>query len=95
MTPALFIPEGERFIPTELSRGPWTDDAQHGGPPAALLARAVERVDGGRGSIRPSEERFAVDLAQSPVIGLDDGVGPDHLQIEYCPAGADCVDHFA
>jgi len=47
MTPALFIPEGERFIPTELSRGPWTDDAQHGGPPAALLARAVERVDGG------------------------------------------------
>ncbi len=24
--------------------GPWTSDAQHGGPPAALLARAVEAV---------------------------------------------------
>src|SRR5437867_2191262 len=47
MAEALFVPEGERFLPTELCRGPWSPDAQHGGPPAALLARAVERFGGG------------------------------------------------
>lgn len=43
MPDALFLPDGERFVPTELCRGPWSPDAQHGGPPAALLARSVER----------------------------------------------------
>ena len=33
----------ERFFASELTRGPWSNDHQHGGPPAALLARAVER----------------------------------------------------
>jgi acyl-CoA thioesterase len=33
----------ERFFATELTRGPWSNDHQHGGPPTALLARAVER----------------------------------------------------
>ena len=28
---------------TELTRGPWSPEHQHGGPPAALLARALER----------------------------------------------------
>lgn len=40
---ALFEPAGSgRWVPTELARGPWTPDALHGGPAAALLARAVE-----------------------------------------------------
>jgi hypothetical protein len=30
--------------PTELTRGPWDPNAQHGGAPAALLAGAVESV---------------------------------------------------
>ena len=47
MSEALFVPEDGRFLPTELCRGPWSPDAQHGGPPAALLARAVERFGGG------------------------------------------------
>src|SRR5206468_5499775 len=47
MSEALFVLEGERFLPTELSRGPWSPDAQHGGPPAALLARAIERFADG------------------------------------------------
>jgi hypothetical protein len=34
--------DGERATPTELTRGPWDPDAQHAGPPAALLARALE-----------------------------------------------------
>ena len=46
MPDALFIADGERFVPTELSRGPWSPDAQHGGPPAALLARSLERAAG-------------------------------------------------
>ena len=46
---ALFIPEGDGvFRPTELTRGPWTDDAQHGGPVAALLVGAVEELDAER-----------------------------------------------
>ncbi len=49
MADALFEPDGSRFLPTDLARGPWTPDALHGGPPAALLARAAERVPGGDG----------------------------------------------
>lgn len=44
MTEALYIAEGDRFVPTELTRGGWTDDTQHGGPPSGLLGRAVELV---------------------------------------------------
>ena len=41
--PALFVPHGDGYIPTDLSRGPWSPDALHGGPVAALLTRAVEQ----------------------------------------------------
>src|SRR2546429_8858012 len=47
MSEALFVPEDGRFLPTELCRGPWSPDAQHGGPPAALMARAAEGFEGG------------------------------------------------
>ncbi|HEU4481344.1 MAG TPA: thioesterase family protein, partial [Actinomycetota bacterium] len=36
----------EEFLPTGLTRGPWDPDAQHGGPPAALLGRGVEEAAG-------------------------------------------------
>jgi len=39
---AFFVRDGNRFVPTELTRGPWDPKAQHGGPPAALLASALE-----------------------------------------------------
>jgi Acyl-CoA thioesterase C-terminal domain/Acyl-CoA thioesterase N-terminal domain len=43
---AIYLSEGQsRYLPTELARGPWDPDAQHGGAPAALIARAVERVE--------------------------------------------------
>ena len=44
---AVFEADGDRMVPTELARGPWSPDAQHGGPPAALLARALEQADPG------------------------------------------------
>jgi hypothetical protein len=40
---------GEELVPTDLARGPWDPGAQHGGPPAALIARALERCDGADG----------------------------------------------
>lgn len=45
MTDALYVPDGDRFVPSELTRGPWDPDAQHAGPPAALLGRALERCE--------------------------------------------------
>ena len=44
--PAFFIPDGDRFVATESTRGPWSRDYQHGGPPTALLGRALERLAG-------------------------------------------------
>jgi hypothetical protein len=40
--------DGDRYISTELTRGPWDPGAQHAGPPAALLGREIERLGGGR-----------------------------------------------
>ncbi len=41
---ALFHPDGDQWVPTDFSRGPWSPDALHGGPVAALIGRAVEAV---------------------------------------------------
>ena len=45
MTEAVFVPDGDAFIPTEHATGPWDPGALHGGAPAALMARAIEAVD--------------------------------------------------
>ena len=42
---ALFVPDGERFIPTELTRGGWSETAQHGGPPCGLMAHVIETAE--------------------------------------------------
>jgi hypothetical protein len=47
---ALFVRDGERFVPTPLARGPWDPSALHGGAPAALFAWAIERHDPGDAS---------------------------------------------
>jgi hypothetical protein len=44
---SFYEPDGDRFVSTELTRGPWDPRAQHAGPPAALLAREVERLEDG------------------------------------------------
>ncbi len=49
MPDAFYEPDGELFRATELVRGPWDPGAQHAGPPAALLGRALERLPGGEG----------------------------------------------
>jgi hypothetical protein len=42
VTQAFYSVDGDRAVPSELTRGPWNPDAQHAGPPSALLARAIE-----------------------------------------------------
>ena len=57
MTPAaIFAPDGDGYVPTELARGPWDPDALHGGAPAALLARELEREAGELGVVRMTFE---------------------------------------
>jgi hypothetical protein len=58
---ALFNPDGDHLVPTELTRGPWRPDAQHGGPPAAVLGRAAEaEADAGGGTVA----RIGVELVR-------------------------------
>jgi hypothetical protein len=63
VTGAYYLPldgqDGERFVATAATTGPWSADAQHAGPPAALLVRAVERC-----APRPELQlaRFSVDV---------------------------------
>ncbi len=42
MSSAFYVPEGGHFVSSELTRGPWDPEAQHAGPPAALIGRALE-----------------------------------------------------
>jgi len=43
---ALYEPTDDGYVATALTIGPWDPGLQHAGPPAALLAREVERVTG-------------------------------------------------
>lgn len=68
-----FVPlDGNRFEPTVATRGPWDPRAQHGGPPAALLGRAVEAV-GGREDVRVARITFEL-LRPVPLEPLTVGV---------------------
>jgi hypothetical protein len=44
---AFYLPDGARFVSTDWTRGPWSPEAQHAGPPSALIARAIERMEPG------------------------------------------------
>lgn len=61
--------EGDGFLASEYTRGPWHPDLQHAGPPAALLMRAFEREAGDFQVVR-----FSVDLLKPVPIA--------HLRIE-------------
>ena len=56
---ALYVPEGDTLVATDYTRGPWSRDHQHAGPPSALLARAVEQAAG----VEPGQlARIVVDI---------------------------------
>ena len=46
MSDAFFLPDGDVFVPTDHTVGPWDPGAQHAGPPAALLGRTLEGHEG-------------------------------------------------
>jgi acyl-coenzyme A thioesterase PaaI-like protein len=88
-TPATPFPAGsqaprEAFVSMPQTAGPWSPDSQHGSPPAALLARAVERLD-------PSSDRyvarFTMDLLGPVPVGrleVDASVVRPGRNVELC-----------
>ena len=36
--------DGDRYVATVHTQGPWSEGFQHAGPPSALLARAIDKV---------------------------------------------------
>jgi hypothetical protein len=44
MPEAVFVQDGDTYLPTENAAGPWDPNALHGGAPAALMARALEAM---------------------------------------------------
>ena len=80
---ALFTCDGEHYIPTDRARGPWSRDALHGSPVAALIAHGVEQrlratrreVQGAIGELRIA--RQTIDLFRPVPFGrLDVDVEP-------------------
>ncbi len=69
MVETFYVPDGDRVVPTELTRGPWDPGAQHAGPPAALLGRAVERW-GERSGMRVARTTFEI-LRPVPIAPLE------------------------
>ncbi len=56
---AFYLPLGEhRFAPTKATESPWDGEAQHGGPPSALLAHLAAAANGGQQAARVSVDFF-------------------------------------
>lgn len=71
------MPDGKRLMPTELVRGPWRPDAQHGGPPSALLGRAVEAEARRRGG---QVARLGVELVRPvPLVAMEVDVSAEEV----------------
>lgn len=65
--PSYYEPLGEdRFASSPATSGPWSQQAQHGGPPAALLGRALESVEEGPDRVIG---RFTMDLLGPVPVG--------------------------
>jgi Thioesterase-like superfamily len=58
--------ETDTFVATAATAGPWSAQAQHGGPPSALAARAIERHEPNPGQ---RLARVAVDILRPVPVG--------------------------
>jgi hypothetical protein len=85
--PAFYLSDGEhRFLSQPGTAGPWGPESQHGGPPAALLVRAVEQL--------PREQpwvvgRFTMELLGPIPVGplrVDASVVRPGRSVEMCEA---------
>ena len=78
-----------RFDSTRSTAGPWGPDSQHGGPPAALLARAIEDLD--PDGIDRVVGRFTMELLGPVPVGplrVDASVVRPGRSVELCEATA-------
>ena len=64
---AFYTRDGDTFSATPLTRGPWSEVHQHGGPPAALIARAMEALAAADGDWQFA--RFTIDFLRPLAIG--------------------------
>ena len=66
-----YVPDGDgRFVSTRSTAGPWGPDSQHGGPPAALLTRAIESLVGHTNGEGPDRVvgRLTVERPRVPLV---------------------------
>lgn len=71
---ALYERDGDRLVPTALTIGPWDVRFQHGGPPSALLARALEQFGDSDAFI---VARLTVEMIRPmPLVPMSVGVEP-------------------
>lgn len=67
MNGAFYEPLGHGdYLATAATAGPWTDQAQHGGPPSALAARAIEAHEP---DLRQRLARVAIDILRPVPVG--------------------------
>ncbi len=89
MPDAFYEPDGERYRSTELTRGPWDPGAQHAGPPAALIAREIERLPNDPDGPRARVGRITYEILRSvPIAPLEVSariVRPGR-RVEHCEA---------
>ncbi len=67
MSALYVIDDDELLHPTPFTGGPWRPDAQHGGPPSAILGRSIEALE------QPGERvaRVAIELVRPvPLVAL-------------------------
>lgn len=71
----VFEADGHTFVPRAIGAGPWRSQAMHGGPPAALVGRMLDRWDDNDGGLRLT--RLSVELLRPvPVAPLRVRVEP-------------------
>ena len=83
---SFYVRENDRMVSQPATAGPWGPDSQHGGPPAALLTRAIEQLDADEERV---VGRFTMDLlGPVPVGGLsvDASVVRPGRTVELCDA---------
>jgi hypothetical protein len=75
---AFAVLDETRFLASALTRGPWSPEHQHAGPPIALVCRAIERAAAAHGLTRLS--RLTANLLRPVPIGeLTTAVEPDYV----------------
>lgn len=84
---SFYVPDGpDRFLSQPSTAGPWGPESQHGGPPAALLGRAVEEL--GRDEPRVVG-RFTMELLGPVPVGplrIEAAVRRPGRTVEMCAA---------